>query len=171
MKYKSFETERLLLKPTDLEDIDLIFELMNSEKWLKYIGDRNIKTKEDAKQYIIDRHLPNFENYGYGSYTVVVKDSGEKIGSTGLFKREGLEVVDIGFAFLDSSIGKGYGYESSKEILDAGKKIFGLEKVSAITLPTNIASQKLIEKLGLTYQKMIQIPNDTDELMYYEMTL
>ncbi len=171
MTYNNFETERLFLKPTDLEDIDLIFELMNSDKWLKYIGDRNIKTKEDAKQYIIDRHLPNFEKYGYGSYTVVVKESGEKVGSTGLFKREGLEVVDIGFAFLDAAIGKGYGYESSKKILEAGKTIFGLEKVSAITLPTNMASQKLIEKLGLIYQKMILIPNDDEELMYYEMTL
>ncbi|MGV4414715.1 GNAT family N-acetyltransferase [Chryseobacterium sp. T1] len=171
MAYKSFETERLLLKPTDLEDVDLIFDLMTMPKWLQYIGDRNIKSKEDARQYIINRHLPNFERNGFGSYTIVLKDSGDKIGSSGLFTREGLDIADIGFAFLEQYEGKGYGYEASKRILDAAKIDFKLKKVSAITLETNIASQKLIEKLGLTYQRMIRLPDDDDELMYYEATL
>lgn len=171
MTFKSFETERLILKPTDLEDVDLIFELMNSPKWLEYIGDRNIKTKEDARQYILDKHLPNFENNGYGSYTVILKENGNKVGSSGLFQRDVLEVVDIGFAFLPEYEKKGYGYESSNKILEVAKTEFGLNKVSAITLPNNIASQKLIEKLGLTYQKMIQLSQDDDALMYYEGNL
>lgn len=171
MSYKSFETERLLLKPTDLEDVDLIFELMTMPKWLLYIGDRNIKTKEDARQYIIDRHIPNFERNGFGSYTIVLKSTGEKIGSSGLFTREGLDIVDIGFAFLEQYEGKGCGYEASKRILEAAKVDFELKKVSAITLETNISSQKLIEKLGLSYQKMITLPNDDDIMMYYEATL
>ncbi|MFN3020116.1 GNAT family N-acetyltransferase [Chryseobacterium sp. TY3] len=172
MSYKSFETERLILKPTDLEDIDFIFELMNTPKWIEYIGDRNIKTQDDAKQYIINRHLPNFENNGFGSYTLILKENGSKIGSSGLFKRESLEVVDIGFAFLPEYEGKAYGYESSKKILEAAKNDFGLKKVSAITLPNNIASQKLIEKLGLSYQKMVKpFAEDDEELMYYEMDL
>ncbi|MFW2134984.1 GNAT family N-acetyltransferase [Chryseobacterium sp. TY4] len=172
MSYKSFETERLILKPTDLEDIDFIFELMNTPKWTEYIGDRNIKTQDDAKQYIINRHLPNFENNGFGSYTLILKENGSKIGSSGLFKRESLEVVDIGFAFLPEYEGKAYGYESSKKILEAAKNDFGLKKVSAITLPNNIASQKLIEKLGLSYQKMVKpFAEDDEELMYYEMDL
>lgn len=172
MSYKSFETERLILKPTDLEDIDFIFELMNTPKWIEYIGDRNIKTQNDAKQYIIDRHLPNFEKNGFGSYTLILKENGSKIGSSGLFKRESLEVVDIGFAFLPEYEGKAYGYESSKKILEAAKNEFGLKKISAITLPSNIASQKLIEKLGLSYQKMVKpFAEDDEELMYYEMDL
>ncbi|MGL6039376.1 MAG: GNAT family N-acetyltransferase [Soonwooa sp.] len=172
MSYKSFETERLILKPTDLEDVDFIFELMNTPKWIEYIGDRNIKTQNDAKQYIIDRHLPNFEKNGFGSYTLILKENGSKIGSSGLFKRESLEVVDIGFAFLPEYEGKAYGYESSKKILEAAKNEFGLKKISAITLPSNIASQKLIEKLGLRYQKMVKpFAEDDEELMYYEMDL
>lgn len=172
MSYKSFETERLILKPTDLEDVDFIFELMNTPKWIEYIGDRNIKTQNDAKQYIIDRHLPNFEKNGFGSYTLILKENGSKIGSSGLFKRESLEVVDIGFAFLPEYEGKAYGYESSKKILEAAKNEFGLKKISAITLPSNIASQKLIEKLGLSYQKMVKpFAEDDEELMYYEMDL
>ncbi|WP_300669726.1 GNAT family N-acetyltransferase [Soonwooa sp.] len=172
MTYKSFETERLILKPTGLDDVDFIFELMNTPKWIEYIGDRNIKTKDDAKQYIIDRHIPNFEKNGFGSYTLILKENGSKIGSSGLYKRDNLDVVDIGFAFLDGFDGKGYGYESSKKILDVAKSEFELKKVSAITLPTNIASQKLIEKLGLHYQKMVKpFADDNDELMYYEMDL
>lgn len=169
--FASFETERLLLKPTSLDDADFIYELMNTPKWIEYIGDRNIKNITDARQYIIDRHLPNFEKYKFGSYTVVLKSNQKKIGSVGIYQRDVLDVPDIGFAFLPEFEGKGFGFEAAKKIMDLAKTDFGLTRLAAITLPSNKASQQLIEKLGLHHKKMIQLSGDDEELMYYEVKL
>jgi [ribosomal protein S5]-alanine N-acetyltransferase len=163
-----FETERLLLKPASVEDAAFVFELLNTPKWLQYIGDRNVNSIEDAEAYIKNRMLPQFERLGYGNYIVIRKSDNIKIGSCGLYDREGLQGIDIGFAFLPEYEGKGYAYEAATTILDAGVHIFEIKKINAITLPSNFSSQKLLEKLGLKYIELIKIPNDDEELMYYE---
>jgi ribosomal-protein-alanine N-acetyltransferase len=163
-----FETERLLLKPAGVEDASFVFELLNSPKWKQYIGDRNVNSLEEAEAYIKNRMLPQFERLGYGNYIVVRKSDNIKVGSCGLYDRDGLQGIDIGFAFLPEYEGKGYAYEATATILDAGIHIFKIEKVNAITLPSNLSSQKLLEKLGLKYIKLIRIANDDEKLMYYE---
>ncbi len=168
MKNKTFETERLLLKPMSVNDSKFIFELYNSPKFIKFIGDRNIKTIKDAENYIKEKFLPQFEKLGYGNYLIIRKSDEKKIGGVGIFEREGLDVQDIGFSFLDEFQGKGYGYEAASKLLESAYKEFALKKISAITSKENFASQKLIEKLGLKYLKNIQLPNDGEELLYYE---
>lgn len=167
--YKTFTTERLILRPTQPEDAAYILKLLNMPKWLEFIGDRNVHTLTQAENYIKERMLPQLQRTGFGNYTVIKKDDGAKIGGCGLYDREGLEGVDIGFSFLPEHEGKGYGYESAQCILNAAFNEFNLPKVSAITAQKNIASQKLIEKLGLTFKKLVNIPNDPKELMYYEI--
>ena len=169
MENKIIETERLVLKPMSVEDSPLIFELYNSPKFIKFIGDRNIKTLEDAENYIKNRFLPQMERLGYGNFLITKKDDGKKIGGVGIFERDGLDVHDIGFSFLPEFEGKGYGFESASKLLEIGFKEFGLKKVSAITTKENISSQKLIEKLGLRFQKMVQLSDDDEELLYYEI--
>jgi ribosomal-protein-alanine N-acetyltransferase len=169
-EYKFFETDRLLLQPTSEEDASFLLELLNTPKWLKYIGDRNVHSVEEARSYIFQKITPQFQRLGFANYTVVRKSDGAKMGTCGLYDREGLEGVDIGFAFLPQYEGRGYALESAQKILEIGFDVFMLEKISAITTRDNIASQGLLEKLGLEFRQMIRIPGDEEELMYYVST-
>jgi len=164
----SYETERLILRPMNLEDAAFILDLYNRPSFIKYIGDRHIRSVLDAENYIKNRFLPQFDKLGYGNYLIMTKDGHNKIGGVGIFERDGLDVVDIGFSLLEEFEGKGYAYEAALKIKSVGMEDFGLQKISAITTKENFSSQKLIEKLGLKFQKYITIPGDPEELMYYE---
>ncbi|MEZ5008622.1 MAG: GNAT family N-acetyltransferase [Chitinophagales bacterium] len=98
--HKTFETERLIIRPTNESDAAFLMELLNTPKWIQNIGNRNINNLEDAKVYIQTKCTPQFERLGYGNYTVVRKSDQVKLGTCGLYDREGLEGIDIGFAFL-----------------------------------------------------------------------
>ena len=167
--YKHFETERLILQPTASADAEFIFELVNTPKWIANIGDRNVKSVEDAKAYIKERMTPQLQKLGYGNYTLIRKVDNRKIGTCGLYNREGLEGIDIGFALLPDFENLGYGYESAAKLLDVGINEFQIKRISAITTKENIASQKLIEKLGLKYVNIIKIPDDEEELLLYSL--
>ena len=167
--YIHFETERLILLPTSSDDAEFIFELVNTPKWLANIGDRNVKSVEDAKVYIQQRMTAQMEKLGFGNYTLIRKTDNIKIGTCGLYDREGLEGIDIGFAMLPAYENMGYGFESASKLLEVGIKVFHIKLISAITTKENIASQKLIEKLGLKYIKTINIPNDEEELLLYSL--
>lgn len=169
--YKSFETERLFLRPTNTEDSAFIFELLNTPKWLNFIGDRNIKNQEDAENYISGRMLPQLEKLGFSNYTIIRKEDGVKIGSCGLYDREGLEEIDIGFAFLPDFERKGYAFEATAELKKAAREVFGIEKLSAITLERNESSRRLLEKLDFKFREKIRLPDDPDELMLYFLKL
>lgn len=151
-----------------LEDADLILELYNMPNFIKFIGDRNIRNLEDAEYYIQSKFLPQFEKLGFGNYLIVLKEGNQKIGGVGIFEREGLDIVDIGFSVLEKFEGKGYMFEAAQKVKSIGMNDFGLKKVSAITTKDNISSQKLIERLGLRFQKYVTLPNEVEELMYYE---
>jgi len=165
---KFYETERLIIRPMSLEDAEFILDLYNRPKFIKYIGNRNIKTGADAENYIKNKFLPQLEKLGYGNYLMLTKEGNHKIGGVGIFEREGLDVVDIGFSLLDEFEGKGFAYEAALKVKSIGMDDFGLKKISAITTKDNFSSQKLIEKLGLKFQKYVTIPGDEEELMYYE---
>jgi len=169
MTYKTFETARLLLRPTSVEDAAFIYELLNTPSWLKYIGDRNVHSPEQAEVYIKEKMIPQLEKLGYANYTVIRKEDHEKIGSCGLYDREGLEGIDIGFAFLPAYERKGYALEASERIRDAAFKEFGITSISAITSKDNIASQNLLEKLGLNCTGTTVLPNDDEELLMYTL--
>ncbi len=168
-KLTKLETERLFLYPISLDDAEFVLAVHNTPKFIQFIGDRNLKTLEDAENYIKKRFLPHYEKHGFGNCLIVEKSSGEKLGAVGVFVRDGLEVPDIGFSFLPEFERKGYGYEASSKLMETVFTDFGLNKISAITTNENIESQKLIEKLGLKYVKMVRLPDDEEELRYYEI--
>ncbi|WBV59326.1 GNAT family N-acetyltransferase [Chryseobacterium camelliae] len=163
-----YETERLFIRPMSLDDGEFILDLYNRPKFIQFIGDRHIKTVADAENYIKDKFLPQFEKLGYGNYLVLTKEGNHKIGGVGIFEREGLDVVDIGFSLLDEFEGKGYAYEAALKVKSIAMDDFGLKKISAITSKDNFSSQKLIEKLGLMFRKHIVLPGEDEELRYYE---
>lgn len=168
---KKYETERLIIKPTNTEDAEFIIEIINTPKYHKYIGDRNIKSIEDAENYIKNRMLLQYEKVGFGNFTIILKSDDSKIGFCGIYLRDGLDIPDIGFAFFEEFEGKGYAFEAASELKKLAKTEFGLQKLSGITLETNHSSRKLLEKLGLKFQKKFFLEGDPEELMYYETEL
>lgn len=171
MDYHSFETERLILKPTGIEDTEFIFQLLNSPKWIQFIGDRNVRTSDDAKIYIQNRMLPQLEKCGFSNYTVIQKEDQTKIGTCGLYSREGMENIDIGFAFLTEFEKKGFAFEAASKLLYEAKNTFKINHLDAFTTKDNYDSQKLLEKLGLKKSGLIRIPNDDEELILYQIEL
>lgn len=169
-KINHVETERLTIRAISSEDAEFILELYNSPKFIEFIGDRNIRTTKDAEQYITEKFLPQYELLGFGNYLIIRKADSYKIGSVGIFERDGLDVHDIGFSFLPEFEGNGYGFESASKLLETIIQEFSLKKISAITTKTNFSSQKLIEKLGLKYKKIVTLPGDDLELLYYEIS-
>jgi len=170
-RYKTFETKRLFIRPSCLEDAPFYLELYNTPKWIEYIGDRNIKTVKDSEEHIKAKILPQLETTGFSNYTVIRKSDKTFLGTCGLYDREGIEGVDIGFAFLPEYERQGYAFESASILIQEAMPHFNLTKVSGITVEENIASQKLLEKLGLQFSKMIRIPNDDAPLMLYELVI
>ena len=168
-KYQ-YETERLIFRPTNLKDKAFILELLNTPKWLANIGDRKVYTLDAAAEYIKQKILPQQEALGFSNYTVMRKSDLIKMGTCGIYDREGLEGVDIGFAFLPAYEGKGYAFEASSKLLELAFTEFGIQTISAITTKTNLSSQKLLEKLGLKFLKYTFIKDDPEELMYYELS-
>jgi len=165
---KHFETERLTLRQMDTSDAAFLVRVMNTPKWLKFIGDRNVHSEEDGVKYITDRVLSQYNRLGYSNFTVIRKSDGEKIGVCGLYDRDGLEGIDIGFAFLPEYEGMGYGLEAASTIKEAAFGVFGIPKICAITSKENVASQRLLERIGLKQIKSIVLPGETEEVLYYE---
>ena len=163
-----YETERLLIRPVSVEDADIIFQLYNMPNFIKFIGNKNISSLSDAENYIKSKFLPQIEKRGFGNYILVLKEGNQKIGSVGIFEREGLDVADIGFSVLEKFEGKGLMFEAAQKVKSLVMEDFGLNKISAITSKDNFSSQKLIERLGLKFQKYVTLPNEDEELMYYE---
>jgi RimJ/RimL family protein N-acetyltransferase len=167
---KIIETERLFLRPSDDSDAAFFLALLNTPKWLKNIGDRKVRTMEDALEYVDQRVKPQWAKLGYGNYTVVRKSDDVKLGSCGLYDREGVDGIDIGFALFPEYEKQGYAYECTSALKERAINEFGIKKLSAITIRENIASQKLLEKLGLRFVREIEIPNDDEILLLYELS-
>lgn len=167
--FRSFETDRLIIRPTSIIDSDFILELFNSPKWIENIGDRNIGSGEEAKKYIEKNMLPQLKRLGYSNYTVIRKLDNAKIGSCGLYDREGLDGIDIGFAFLPQYEKKGYAYESVSMLKEIAVKEFNFPQILGITSRENTDSQKLLQKIGLEFEKMIKLPNSATELLLYKL--
>ena len=170
-KVKQFQTERLFLKPTSEEDALFIFQLYNSPKWLKNIGNRNVHSEDDGRRYIPAKMLPQLQRLGFSNFTVIRKADGLKIGGCGLIDREGLEGIDLGFAFLPEYEKQGYALEAALEIKRAACEDFNLKRILAITSEENFSSQKLLEKLRFKYKELVKIPGEEMQLFLYECHL
>lgn len=164
------ETERLRLRELTLDDAAFIVELVNSAGWIKYIGDRNIKSPEQAKAYLENGPLKSYQENGFGLWLVEIKDTQNPIGMCGLLCRDYLDNPDIGFAFLPEFIGKGFGFEAAAATLSLAKDQLKLLTLCAITMPTNHASIKLLEKIGLKFMESFSSPANQEELHLYQVT-
>ena len=165
--HREFESERLLIRPTLEQDAELIYQLMNTPKFIKYVGDREIYSIEDAEKYIQIKMLPQLNTLGYSSYSLITKAEGAKIGTCGLYNRAGVDGIDIGFGLLPQYEGLGYAYESAHRLIKAAFEEFELEEIKAITSKENISSQRLLETLGLEMTGTTKLPDEDHEILPY----
>lgn len=148
MCVRILETERLVIRELDSAvDAETIFELLNTPKFLRYIGDRGVRSVEEARDFIENRYRQSYRDHGYGLYAVELKD-GTPIGMCGFVRRDTLPGPDIGFAFLPEFEGQGYGFESAAAMMEYGREVLGFGEVLAITSLDNHVSGHLLEKLG-----------------------
>lgn len=161
------ETERLILRQFTINDTKFIIELVNSPGWIENIGDRNIKTEEQAREYLQNGPLKSYEVNGFGLSLVEMKNDRTPIGMCGILKRDNLVNPDIGFAFLPEFTGKGFAFEIANATMTFARDTLKLPVIFAITIPTNKPSIKLLEKIGLRFSKTFNFPNDKEELMLF----
>ena len=142
-------------------DAEFVFELLNTPKFIKYIGDRGVRTVEDASDFIDNRYRVSYRENGFGLYVVERKNDGVSVGLCGFVKRDTLPGPDIGFAFLPEFERLGYGIESANAMMKYGRETLGFTTVLAITSLDNDASGKLLEKLGLRFERLIESGDET----------
>ena len=151
------QTGRMTLRRLTPADAPFIRELVNEPSWIRFIGDRGVRTEEDARAYLLKGPIAMYERYGFGLWMCESRESGEALGICGLIKRDTLEDVDIGFAFLPRYWGRGYAHESAAAVLDYGREVLELDRIVAITSPDNTSSIRLLEKLGLRLEKTFEV--------------
>jgi len=161
------ETDRLVLRRLSVEDAAFILQLVNEPSFLRFIGDKGVTTLDDARDYILRDPADSYERFGFGLYLCEQIDSKAPIGMCGLIKRECLDDVDIGFAFLPEFWGKGYCYEAAAAVLAMAKSAFGLHRIVAVTSIDNDRSIRVLEKLGMKFEGMVKLSDDAPEVKLF----
>jgi RimJ/RimL family protein N-acetyltransferase len=134
---------------------------------VRYIGDKGVRNRDDACQYILTGPVASYERFGFGLYRVALEESGQPIGICGVLKRDTLEHPDVGFAFLQRFWAKGYAFESAAAVMVHARETLGLERILAITSQDNTASIGLLDKLGFTFERMLEISDDEPEIKVF----
>jgi len=160
-------TERLSIQPLSLSDADFIIDLMNTPTWLKAIGDRQIHTVNDAREYLRNGPIAMQRRNGFSLYRVSLLIEETPIGICGLIKRDSLPEVDLGFAFLPDYEGLGYAFESAQAVMEYAEKQLALSRLVAIANPSNIRSIKLLERLGMQFEKEITLADSPEVVLLY----
>jgi len=160
------QTERLVLRQLDLNDAAFVLELLNEPAFLRFIGDKGVKTLDGARDYMLKGPIDSYGRYGFGLYAACLLD-GTPIGICGLVKRDGLADVDVGFAFLSRHCAKGYAVESASAVLIHARQVLRLPRIVAITSPENWGSIAVLEKIGLRFEGMIRLAEHGPELKLF----
>lgn len=161
------ETERLIIRKLTIEDAPFFFELVNDPDWIRFIGDRKVKTVDDAQDYLTNRIFKSYETFGFGFYAVVEKTNQQVMGISGFVKRDELEHVDVGFAFLPKGRGQGFALESTQALINYGVNSLNFETILAIANNDNKRSHNLLKKLGFRFKKHVQLYDEEQEISLF----
>jgi RimJ/RimL family protein N-acetyltransferase len=164
---KVLETERLSLRWLSDADAPFILALLNEPSWLKFIGDKNVHSLDDARAYIAKGPVDMYQRLGFGLFLVELKQGGIPMGLCGLIKRDALKDVDLGFAFLPAFWGQGHAYEAASAVLAYGRRALGLGRLVAITTPENESSIRVLERVGFRFEQMIKLSEDGEALKLF----
>ncbi|HEU0225825.1 MAG TPA: GNAT family N-acetyltransferase [Steroidobacteraceae bacterium] len=161
------DTARLAL--TELADADAGFirGLLNEPSFLRYIGDRGVRTADDARRYIQDGPVAMYAKHGYGLLRVGLRDSGAPIGICGVLKRDALPGPDLGFSLLPAYWSRGYGLEAADAVMQDARRRLGLGRILAVVSPDNDPSIRLLGKLGFRFERMMRLAGDAGEVRLF----
>jgi RimJ/RimL family protein N-acetyltransferase len=166
---QTFETERLRLRPFTTDDAPFVLTLLNEPSFLRFIGDKNVRNLDDARQYLLNGPIASYNVHGFGILLVELKDTNIPIGMCGLIKREELPEPDIGFAFIPDYWRQGFAFEAASAVMNDARDRLKLTNILAIVNPDNDSSIKLLERLGLRFErikgdvKLYALPNQPVE--------
>ena len=163
------ETGRLALRQFTTEDAAFILELLNEPSFLRFIGDKGVRTAADARGYLLQGPIDSYARNGFGLCLVALREDATPIGMCGLVKREALEHPDVGFAFLPDHWAKGYAFEAASAVLAHGRDVLKLTRILAITQTDNVSSIRLLQRLGLTRRGVMRMPPDEHEVALFEL--
>jgi len=161
------KSERLILSEFTKNDASFFYQLVNEPAWKQYIGDKNVHTILDAEKYLENNIIPSYKKFGFGFYVVTLKEDNTSIGMCGLIKRDWMDYVEIGFAFLAQYRGKGYAIESSIATKKYAKEKLAISQIAAITDIDNEKSGNLLNRLGLEFDRLISYPGENKKCKLY----
>jgi len=161
------ETERLSLREVEIADAAFMLDLLNSPGFLENIGDRGVRDEESARTFIEDRLRASYRENGFGMWLAEEKAGGAPVGIAGIVRREGLDLPDVGYAFLPKVWGRGYAQETAAAVVAYARDGLGLQRLAAITTPENFASMAVLRKIGFTLQGMIELPGIERESTHF----
>lgn len=164
------ETERLLLRELVHDDAPFVLELLNDPGWLRFIGDRGVRSLADARGYIDGRRAV-YAEHGFGLWLVEPRRGGAPLGLCGLVRRDGLPAADLGFAFLPAHRGRGYAGEAAAAVVDWAKEKLGRPRLLAITSPDNASSRRLLERIGFRHEGELRLPPESETVELYAIDL
>ena len=160
-------TERLHLRWLTPDDASFMLRIWNDPAFVRYVGDRGLRTAVDARQALCAGPMTLYERYGYGPYLLSLHLTGTPAGICGLFRREGLADPDLGFALLPRYCGLGYAREAADAVIAHARNDLGLTRMTAIVAPDNAPSRSLISKLGMSFERMLRVPGDESDACLY----
>ena len=155
------------MRRLEFDDASFLVELLNQPSFLANIGDRGVRTVDDAYRYLREGPMAMYEKFGFGLWLVVRRADGAAIGMCGLLRRDNLPDVDLGYAYLPEYWGQGYAFEAAQATLQHAAKKFGLGRVIGVVTAGNQGSIRILEKLGMTFERMVSMrPNEPDVRLY-----
>jgi RimJ/RimL family protein N-acetyltransferase len=161
------ETPRLRIRELTVDDAAFILGLLNQPSFLENIGDKGVRDLEDARRFILDGPWARHRDCGYGQFMVELKDGGAPIGVCGVLYRDTLNVSDVGCAFLPAYWRQGFAYEAATAVMEYGRSKLGIEKTVGLTSKDNLASIKLVEKMGMKFERIVMMSdNDPGTVLY-----
>jgi RimJ/RimL family protein N-acetyltransferase len=163
-------TPRLVIDPLTEADSEFTVALLNDADFIANIGDRRVRTPEQAAAYLNEGPIASYARHGFGMYAVRLKKNGATIGMCGLVKRDSLPDVDIGYGFLPAYRGAGYALEAARAVMDWASGELGMERLVAIVAPGNRPSVALLEKLGMQAESMVRLSPEDQPIYLYAWT-
>lgn len=165
------ETQRLTIRRFTPEDAPFILRLLNEPSFLENIGDRGVRTLDDALRYLETVPIASYAKNGFGLWQVILRESGAQVGMCGLIKRDILEDVDLGYAFLPEFCGQGLATEAASATVRLAREQVGLSRLLAVVNPDNTRSIQLLEKLGFRHERMIRLAENEPPIRVYAVAL
>jgi RimJ/RimL family protein N-acetyltransferase len=163
----SLQTDRLIVRPITLDDAPFILTLLNEPSFLRYIGDKQVRNLEDARQYILNGPVASYERHGFGLCLMELRESHTPVGMCGILKREELPEPDIGFALLPDFCNKGLAFEAATAVLTDARERLKLKRILAITSLDNDASINLLERLGFRFERIMELSADREPVKLF----